>query len=216
MRPEAERLADAAAVYAFLSACPPPPPRADLILALGSHDLRVPEFAAALYHRGAAPLVVCAGGLGKMTEEVFPRSEGELFAERCEALGVPRDRLLIENRSRNTGENFLCTRALLASRGLRAESGICVCKPYMNTRALATGRQQWPEMHWSVGTPALRFEEYFPGGPPAAEIALMVGDLQRLRVYAAQGFQAPTAVPEEIWAAGRRLAADGYDAYVIR
>ena len=216
MRPEPERRADAAAVYAFLSACPPPPARADLILALGSHDLRVADFAAALYRRGAAPLVVCAGGLGKITEELWTGSEGELFAERCEALGVPREHILVENRSRNTGENFTRTRELLGGLGLRPASGICVCKPYMNTRALATGRKQWPELSWSVGTPALSFEAYFPGGPPAREIALMVGDLQRLRVYAQLGFQAPTEVPEAVWQAGQRLALDGYDDYVIR
>ena len=100
MRSETEIRADAAAVYAFLAACPPPPARADLILALGSHDLRVPEFAAALYHRGAAPLVVCAGGLGKITEELWTRSEGEQFAARCEALGVTGDVQIVGNGSR--------------------------------------------------------------------------------------------------------------------
>ena len=43
----------------------------------------------------------------------------------------------------------------------------------------------------------------------------MVGDLQRLRVYPGLGFQMPVDVPEELWAAGRRLAADGYDRYVM-
>ena len=33
--------------------------------------------------------------------------------------------------------------------------------------------------------------------------------------YAELGFQAPTEVPEEIWAAYMRLAADGYDQHVI-
>ena len=43
----------------------------------------------------------------------------------------------------------------------------------------------------------------------------MVGDLQRLRVYAEKGFQAPVEVPDEIWAAYERLVAAGYDQYVI-
>ena len=215
MRSEIERLTDAKAVYAFLSACPAPPERADLILALGSHDLHVPEFAAALYHRGAAPFIVCAGGLGKVTESIWTESEAVLFARRCESLGVKKEHILLESASHNTGENFRFTRALLEQRGLFPKSGICVSKPYMNTRALATGKKQWPEVRWSVGTPRLSFEEYFPGGAPENEIALMVGDVQRLRVYAEKGFQAPTEVPEEIWQAAARLAQDGCDAYVI-
>ena len=215
MRSEIERLADAKAVYDFLSACPEPPERADLILALGSHDLRVPEFAAEAYRRGAAPLVVCAGGLGKVTGSIWTESEAVLFARRCESLGVPRACILIESASHNTGENFRFAHTLLEQRGISPATGICVSKPYMNTRALATGRRQWPEVRWYVGTPRLSFEEYFPGGPPDNEIALMVGDLQRLRVYAELGFQAPTEIPETVWQAAARLSKDGYDAYVI-
>ena len=44
---------------------------------------------------------------------------------------------------------------------------------------------------------------------------LMVGDLQRLRVYSGR-FQAPVEVPDSIWLAYERLAADGYDRFVIR
>ena len=40
-------------LYDFMSACPPCPDRADVILALGSHDLRVPDHAASLYLAGA-------------------------------------------------------------------------------------------------------------------------------------------------------------------
>ena len=43
----------------------------------------------------------------------------------------------------------------------------------------------------------------------------MVGDLQRLRVYAGR-FQAPVEVPEPVWAAYERLAGAGCDRYVIR
>ena len=216
MRDRNAVLADVELVYDFLSAAPEPPERADLILALGNHDLRVPGYAAALYHAGAAPLVVCAGGLGKLTEGVFPEPEAVLFSRRCVELGVPAERILIEPRSTNTGENFRFARALLAERGLVPHSGILVTKPYMAKRALATGAAQWAELDWYVGTPALRMAENFPDGPTDTDIAVMVGDLQRLRVYAELGFQAPVAVPEPIWAAYKRLVLDGFDGHVIR
>ena len=76
-------------LYGFLSACSAGEGRADVLLALGCHDMRVPEHAAALYLSGAAPLIICSGGYGKMTKGAFSKPEGVLFAERCVEKGVP-------------------------------------------------------------------------------------------------------------------------------
>ncbi len=212
----AELFQDAETVYAFLSEAPSAS-HADLILAAGSHDLRVAEYAAALYHAGAAPLVVCSGGFGKMTAERFPLPEGVLFARRCIALGVPESAVLIEDRSTNTGENICFTRELFASRGIFPSSGIITCKPYMARRVWATGTKQWSEVRWYVRTPPLSFDEYPSADCPLdSTVSLMVGDLQRCRIYAEKGFQAAVDVPEEVWAANERLIAGGFNQYVIR
>lgn len=201
-------------LYDFLSACPPPPEKADVILALGSHDLRVPDHAAALYLAGAAPLIVCSGGYGKMTEGVFPQPEGALFAARCMEKGVPPSALLIEDRAANTGENFSLSRAL--TRGREFRTGIAVCKPYMAKRAWAAGTKQWPEVRWSVSAPDIPFERYAPDADALrAEIELMTGDLQRLKLYAEKGFQAPVEIPEQVWTAYALLVRAGYTRYVI-
>ena len=85
----------------------------------------------------------------------------------------------------------------------------------MHKRALATGQKQWPEVRWHIGTPHLSFAEYFPGGPPPQEVTIMVGDLQRLDVYAERGFQTPVEVPQEVRQAWVRLVADGFDKQLI-
>ena len=136
MREKQARLADAEILYRFLSDTPEPPRQADLVLALGSHDRRVPDYAAAVYHSGAAPLLVCTGGLGRMTRDLWTEPEAEIFARRCRELGVPSECLLTEPRSTNTGENFVFTRELLASQGISPRSALIVCKPYMHKRAL--------------------------------------------------------------------------------
>lgn len=206
-----EYLRCAEQLYTFLSDCPPAEP-AELMLVLGCHDLRVAEHAAELYRSGAAPLVICSGGYGKMTEGSFRQPEAVLFAARCRALGVPEAAILTEERATNTGENFSLSRLLAPGR----KTGIAVCKPYMAKRALATGRKQWPELRWSASVPEIPFAQYAADeAAMVAEIELMVGDLQRLRVYADRGFQTPTEIPEEIWAAWRRLAEMGFDRYVI-
>ena len=78
---------------------------ADLIWVLGSHDLRVADRAAELWREGFAARVLMSGGLGNLTAGVFEKPEADLLAERAGALGVPRDAILMENRSTNTGEN---------------------------------------------------------------------------------------------------------------
>ena len=217
MRSRNEILADAKVIYDYLTLAPAAPGRAEILLAAGSHDLRAADHAAKLFLEGAAPLIVCTGGYGKMTEGIFAKPEGELFAERCVALGVPADRILIENRATNTGENFAFSRDLLAARGLFPKSGIVTCKPYMAKRVWATGTRQWGEVKWYVSVPALSFEDYPSEVTPLeSTIHLMTGDLQRLRVYAQKGFQAPVEVPEEIWETNERLIRDGYDRYVFQ
>ena len=201
-------------LYDFMSACPPMPEKADLILALGSHDMRVPDHAATLYLSGTAPLIVCSGGYGKMTEGTFPKPEGELFTERCIQRGVPPEAVLIEDRATNTGENFSLSRFLLQDRPLK--TGVAVCKPYMAKRAWATGVKQWPEIQWSVSVPSIPFEEYAPDEAALLpEIELMVGDLQRLQVYAELGYQAPTSIPPEVWDAWRCLKKAGFSRYIL-
>ena len=201
-------------LYDFMSSCPPCPDRADMILALGSHDLRVPEHAASLYLAGTAPIVICSGGFGKMTENTFPKPEGAVFAERCMELGVPKDRLLIEDKAANTGENFSLSKRLAQGRDFK--TGIAVCKPYMAKRALAAGKMQWPGIRWSVSVPQVPFERYMPDeASMIPEIELIVGDFQRLKVYAIQGYQAPVPIPDELWEQWRLLCRAGFDRYVL-
>ena len=217
MRGREEILADAKKIYDFLADVPPAPEKADIILAAGSHDLRGAERAAELFLKGVAPLIVCSGGYGKMTEGRFKKPEGELFAERCMAFGVPQEKILIENRATNTGENFTFSHKLLAKKGIAPKIGIATCKPYMAKRTWASGTKQWREVKWYVSVPTLSFEEYPTEKTPLeSTIQLMTGDLQRLRVYAEKGFQAPVEVPDEIWEINERLIRDGYDLYAIR
>lgn len=193
------------------------PVKADIILALGSHDLRVADHAGELFRSGAAPLVVVTGGAGKVTGKVWSRSEAALYAERISALGVPDESLILEDLSTNSSENFSFSRGLLADKGIDLRSGIIVSKPYMARRALATAHMHWSELTWFARPPLMNVWDYPTSDVPLDRmINLMVGDLQRLRVYAEKGFQAPVDVPEDVWSAYERLAARGFDQFVIK
>jgi uncharacterized SAM-binding protein YcdF (DUF218 family) len=47
-------------------------------------------------------------------------------------------------------------------------------------------------------------------------IALMVGDLQRIKIYPSKGFQIEQSIPPGVWAAYERLVQLGYTKYVIQ
>lgn len=211
-----EILEDMNVVFDFLSAAQPGADRADVVLAMGSQDLTVADTAAQAFWEKGAEWLVCSGGLGKDTAELFQEPEGVLYARRCLELGVPQERIIVEGRAANSGENFLLSRALLEGRRIFPRTGVIACKPYMARRAWATGTKQWPQVRWSVARPEISFSEYISrGNDMTAAAELMTGDLQRLRLYAGR-FQAPVEVPDSVWAAGMRLAAAGYDRYIIR
>lgn len=217
MRSREEILNDAKMLYVFHSETANVPVQADIILVAGCHDLRVPEYAAKLYLAGVAPIVICSGGFGKITDGLWSVPEGDVFAERCIANGVPKDRIIVEREAKNTGDNFSFSKELCFNMGLHPQTGVIVCKPYMAKRAWATGSKQWREVQWQVRVPPIPFEEYSSDEESLEqEINLMTGDLQRLIVYEEKGFQVPVDVPKHIWGAYERLVEDGYDKFVIR
>src|SRR5262245_1050900 len=119
--------------------------KADCILALGSHDLRVADRTAELYLQGWAPLVIMSGGLGNFTQDMWTEKEADKFAAIAIQKGVPADAILIENQSTNTGENIMFTQRLLKSKGLEIQRFIVVQKPYMERRSYATFKKHWPD-----------------------------------------------------------------------
>ena len=193
--------------------------KADAVLVLCSHDKAIAELGARLFLDGWAPLLIFSGGLGAITRSLWERPEADQFAAVAAAMGVPPDRMLIENRSTNTGENVAFTRRLLAERGLDPDTFIVVQKPYMERRAYATFRKVWPEKRVIVTSPRVSFDEYLERYSNAAlsadeVIGIMVGDLQRIRLYPDRGFQIPQEIPPGVWEAYRELVALGYDKHL--
>jgi uncharacterized SAM-binding protein YcdF (DUF218 family) len=195
--------------------------RADAILVLCSHDKAVAERGAQLYLEGWAPLLIFSGGLGAITRQMWTEPEADQFAAIAMAMGVPRDRILIENKSTNTGENVLFTKALLAERQIDPATLILVQKPYMERRTFATFRKVWPEKDIIVTSPRVSFDDYlsrYSNDALSREdvISIMVGDLQRVKLYPDRGFQIAQDIPDDVWRAFEELVQAGYDRHLVR
>ncbi len=118
--------------------------KADVIIGLGSTDIRTAEWCAQLYADKLAPKVLFTGARGRITREVFAENEADMYHDRAVALGVPSDAILKETKATNTGENIQFSFELLKQRGINPHSIIIVTKPYMLRRAYATFMKQWP------------------------------------------------------------------------
>ena len=191
--------------------------KVDCILTLGSHDLRVPERAAELYLQGFAPLLIMSGGLGNFTQEIWTEKEADKFASIAIEKGVPAEAILIENKSTNTGENILFTQNLLNEKGLDPKSFIVVQKPYMERRSYATFKKHWPAKKLLVTSPQISFEKY-PNEeiPMERVINIMVGDLQRIKLYPEKGYQVYQEIPGDVWEAFEKLVSLGFDNHLMK
>ena len=195
--------------------------RADAILVLCSHDTAVAERGAQLYLDGWAPLLIYSGGLGSITQHLWTEPEADQFAAIAVSMGVPRDKILIENQSTNTGQNVLFTRRMLAERRLDPATFIVVQKPYMERRSYATFKKVWPEKDVIVTSPQVSFRDYLAKYSNDAlskddVVSIMVGDLQRVKLYPEKGFQIPQDIPDDVWQAFEELVAVGYDRHLVR
>jgi uncharacterized SAM-binding protein YcdF (DUF218 family) len=192
------------------------PGPSDCILVLGSLDLRVANRGAELYLEGLAPIIIFSGGLGKLTKGMFTEAEADLMARIALDMGVPAEAIFIENKSTNTGENILFTQQMLEDKGLYPQSFLLVQKPYMERRSYATFKKHWPDKELIVTSPRIVFQDYpTPEMPMERVIDMMVGDLQRIRIYPGMGFQIEQEIPEEVWSAYEKLVDWGFTGHLL-
>ncbi|NIH88263.1 YdcF family protein [Amycolatopsis granulosa] len=189
----------------------------DVAIGLGSHDGTVPVYAAELYHRGLFPWLVFTGANAPTTVERFPRGEAIHYREIALEHGVPESAILVEPKARHTGENIDLTRELLAAHGIQVQSALIVCRPYQQRRAYATAKRRWPEINILCSAIPQGLGEYLQTiGDPNRVVNMLVGDTQRLTIYADTGDAIPQEIPPEVAHAYERLVSKGYTQRLIR
>ena len=197
------------------------PEAADVIVGFGCYDEDIPKRCAELFHSGIAPWVCFSGGLGRNTSGLWSKSEAERFAAIAIREGVPEGRIILENKSTNSAENLLFTPKILAQRGVRAEKLIAVHKPYMERRLWAAMQVYWPGVRAVYTSPRVSLEEHIAhaekvGMTRKRVIETIVGDVQRMELYAKKGYQVPVEIPEKVRAAYDALVQLGYTGQLSR
>ena len=197
------------------------PQKSDCILGLGCHDINIAKRCSELYLAGYSNYVIFSGGLGKITEKLWNKSEAEKFAEIAINMGVPKEKIYIESNSTNTGDNLIFTKSLIKKNNLSIKSFIVVTKPCAERRIRATFEKQMPEFSAIYTSPSISFDEYmqiYENGPVSQNdmINALVGDIQRFEAYYLKGFQVHVDVPKEILEAYTYLVNAGFNKYIVK
>lgn len=197
------------------------PQRADCIVGFGNFNINIARRAAELYLQGYAPKILFTGGLGRNTDGILPEPEAVRFARTAMECGVPKKDIILEEKSTNTAENILFTKKLLEERGLPHAHILGVHQPFMERRIMAAMGVYWPEVKLTVTSPVVQIPEYLSdalqqGITEQAAIEVIVGDFQRMDIYAKKGFQLSQDIPEDKWHAFYRLVAMGYDGQLAK
>ncbi len=190
---------------------------ASCLIVLGSVDIRSADCGAALMQAGLAPYIVFSGNCGRNTQGVFAATEAELFAERARLAGVPEDKILLEPKATNTGENVKFSMALLAKLGIEPTQVILVHKDFATKRAFATFKQHFPHISVMVTGPGLSYADY-PNEVIDKELLIntLVGDMQRMKHYPELGYQIPMPISEQAEQAYQALVDAGFTEQLIK
>lgn len=190
--------------------------KADCIVGFGNFNTDIARRAAELYHQGYGPKILFTGGLGRNTEGLLPEPEAVRFAKVAMQCGVPEQDIILEDRSANTKENILFTCEKLESLQIPHGRILGVHQPFMERRIKAAMGVYWPEVSFRVTSPQVTIPQYLEaarqqGISPNASVSVIVGDFQRMDLYAKLGYQLPQHIPQQAWEAFHKLVEMGYD-----
>lgn len=149
-----------------------------------------------------------------------------MFCDVALSMGVPREKILLETKATNTGQNVQFSYKILQTAKLldSLQSFILVQMPFMERRVYATFMKQWPgdvsALDITVSSPAIQMSEY-PNkhvGTLHVLVTVMVGSLYRVKVYSDVGFQfqIKQEIPEKVWSCFLKLIGTGkYNGHMI-
>ena len=190
--------------------------KCDVVIAMGSHDLRVAAYAAQLVLDEWAPLLICSGGFGRLTSGIWQESEATRFAAAAVEKGLSLKKIIQEDRSTNTGENLLFSKALCAEQNIPVHTALLVHKPYMERRVWAAALKIWPDLQAVISSPPIPIEEYHTEDISLEQVIhILAGDFQRILVYPDKGFAVPQPVPNKVRDAFDLLVLNGFTQHLI-
>lgn len=194
----------------------------DLIMGCGSKSLITPVYCSELWKQGYGKKILFSGGFGKITHHLFEKPEAKKYQEIAIKLGIPKDAIIIEDKSTNTGDNFKFSIKLLEKKKVSYESILIVHNNFSQRRTLNTAKANLKGKEILITSPKKTFEQFKTELQEKTQevqqqiISVIVGDIQRIIIFPQFGWQVEDEVPEEVRWVYQKLKQMGYDTYVYK
>ncbi len=194
--------------------------KSDLIIGCGCMNLEIPVKCAELLKENYAQNILFSGGLGKLTTSNFDRTEAEIYKDIAIKEGIKPNKIFIENKSTNTGDNFRFSLKIIEKYKIKSDRIIIVHNNLSQRRTLSVARAIIKDKKLIITSPDKTFSQFIEKLSNVTEerkqniIPVIVGDIQRLIIYPQLGWQTENNVPETIIEDYYKLKNMGYDKYI--
>ena len=184
----------------------------DAIVICCSYDLRVCDHACQLIAAGYSDTLVISGKSGNWTRHLWNEPEAEVFFKRALENGISENRILLETKATNFGENIRFSKKLVPN----AQTVTFVSKPNSLLRIKLAAQAQWPRVKALVSCPNISFPEEVSNiiGVWGA-INEMVGDVERIHKYPDLGYQVKHELPQDILDHWNYLISQGFTEHLM-
>lgn len=174
-----------------------------------------------MYKQGYADKIIFAGGLGKITKYHFKKAEAEMYKEIAIQEGVPEEKIWIENKSTNTGDNFRFSKKIIDEENWNIKNILIVHNKFSERRTLSAAKAIIKDKELYITSAKVSFDDFIQSLQNKEEkriikiVSSMVGDIQRMIIFPQFGWQIKQEVPQEVQNAYRKLKSMGFDEFVI-
>lgn len=196
-------------------------PPCELIMGCGCANLTIPVTCSDLFKQGFGKNILFAGGLGKLTKEMFSQSEAEVYEKIAIEQGVSPNRIFLEKQSTNTGDNFRLSIPILVQSNIPSDSILIVHNRLSERRTLSAAKAIMPNKKIYITSGKLTFNDFVQKLEKRTEaevhsiISVLVGDIQRMIVYPQFGWQVHQSISEEVLTSYSFFKQKGYNTYII-
>ena len=195
--------------------------KSDLILGCGCANLNIPIKCAELLKNNYADNILFSGGLGKITVDSFDKTEAEKYREIAIEQGIDKNKIFIENKSTNTGDNFRFSLKVIEKYNIKSDKIIIVHNNLSQRRTLSAAKAIMKNKKLVITSPNRTFSQFIERLNNETEeqekniISVIVGDIQRIIIFPQLGWQLENDVPEQIVEDYYKLKNMGYTKYIF-